>query len=70
MSDTEFDVIIAADLIPDLAEKDSGALVGLVAGTQLKVEGMALDAARAFADGLADQLLAGSKDAHAKGQRA
>ena len=34
MSDTEFDVIIAAYLIPDLAEKDFGALVKLVGDKQ------------------------------------
>jgi uncharacterized membrane protein len=42
MSDTEFDVIIAAYLIPDLAEKDFDALVRLVADKQLTVEGVAL----------------------------
>ena len=42
MSDTEFDVIIAAYLIPDLAEKDFDALVKLVGDKQLKVEGVAL----------------------------
>jgi hypothetical protein len=38
MSDTEFDVIIAAYLIPDLAAKDFDALVKLVGDKQLKVE--------------------------------
>jgi uncharacterized membrane protein len=42
MSDTEFDVVIAAYLIPDLAEKDFDALVKLVADKQLTVEGVAL----------------------------
>ena len=37
MSDTEFDVVIAAYLIPDLAQKDFDALVTLVTGKQLKV---------------------------------
>ncbi len=32
MSDTEFDVVIAAHLIPDLAQKDFDALVKLVTG--------------------------------------
>ena len=42
MSGTEFDVIIAAYLIPDLAEKDFDALVGQVRDKQLQVEGVAL----------------------------
>ena len=42
MSDTEFDVVIAAYLIPDLARQDFDALVQLVADKQLKVEGVAL----------------------------
>ena len=42
MSDTVFDVVIAAYLIPDLAQKDFDALVTLVTGKQLKVEGVAL----------------------------
>ena len=42
MSDTEFDVVIAAYLIPDLAQKDFDALVKLVTGKQLTVEGVAL----------------------------
>jgi len=42
MSDTEFDVVIAAYLIPDLAEKDFDALVKLVSDKQLTVEGVAL----------------------------
>src|ERR1039457_7704646 len=42
MSDTEFDVVIAAYLIPDLAQQDFDTLVGLVAGKQLTVEGVAL----------------------------
>jgi arylsulfatase len=42
MSDTEFDVVIAAYLIPDLARKDFDGLVKLVAAKQLDVEGVAL----------------------------
>jgi arylsulfatase len=42
MSDTDFDVVIAAYLIPDLARQDFDALVQLVADNQLKVEGIAL----------------------------
>jgi uncharacterized membrane protein len=42
MSDTEFDVVIAAYLIPDLAQKDFDGLVKLVTGKQLTVEGVAL----------------------------
>ena len=42
MSDTDFNVIIAAYLAPDLAEKDFDVLVRLVAGRQLTVEGVAL----------------------------
>jgi len=42
MSDTEFDVVIAAYLIPDLAQKDFDALVQLVEDEQLEVEGVAL----------------------------
>lgn len=42
MSDTEFDVVIAAYLIPDLAKEDFDALVKLVEDDQLKVEGVAL----------------------------
>jgi uncharacterized membrane protein len=42
MSDTEFDVVIAAYLIPDLAKDDFDALVKLVADKQLEVEGVAL----------------------------
>jgi arylsulfatase len=42
MSDTDFDVVIAAYLIPDLARQDFDALVQLVADKQLKVEGVAL----------------------------
>ena len=42
MSDTEFDVVIAAYLIPDLAQQDFDALVKLVADKQLEVEGVAL----------------------------
>src|ERR1039458_9520292 len=42
MSDTEFDVVIAAYLIPDLAQKDFDSLVKLVGDKQLKVEGVAL----------------------------
>jgi uncharacterized membrane protein len=42
MSDTEFDVVIAAYLIPDLAQKEFDALVKLVEDDQLEVEGVAL----------------------------
>jgi uncharacterized membrane protein len=42
MSDTDFDVVIAAYLIPDLAQTDFDALVGLVRDKQLTVEGVAL----------------------------
>jgi uncharacterized membrane protein len=42
MSDTEFDVVIAAYLIPDLAKKDFDGLVKLVEDKQLEVEGVAL----------------------------
>lgn len=42
MSDTEFDVVIAAYLIPDLAQTDFDALVKLVEDRQLEVEGVAL----------------------------
>ncbi len=42
MSDTEFDVVIAAYLIPDLAQKEFDALVKLVEDDQLKVEGVVL----------------------------
>jgi uncharacterized membrane protein len=42
MSDTDFDVVIAAYLIPDLAQKDFDALVKLVKDKQLTVEGVAL----------------------------
>jgi arylsulfatase len=42
MSDTEFDVVIAAYLIPDLAQKDFDALVKLVEDKQLEVEGVVL----------------------------
>jgi uncharacterized membrane protein len=42
MSDTDFDVVIAAYLIPDLAQQDFDALVGLVTDKQLTVEGVAL----------------------------
>ena len=42
MSDTEFDVVIAAYLIPDLAQQDFDALVKLVQEDQLKVEGVVL----------------------------
>ena len=42
MSDTEFDVVIAAYLIPDLAQKEFDALVKLVEDKQLEVEGVAL----------------------------
>ncbi len=42
MIGTEFDVVIAAYLIPDLAQTDFDALVGLVKDKQLTVEGVAL----------------------------
>lgn len=42
MSDTEFDVVIAAYLIPDLAQKEFNALVKLVEDEQLDVEGVVL----------------------------
>lgn len=42
MSDTEFDVVIAAYLIPDLAQKDFDALVRLVEAKQLEVEGVVI----------------------------
>ena len=42
MSDTEFDVVIAAYLIPDLAQGDFDELVKLVGDKQLEVEGVAL----------------------------
>jgi uncharacterized membrane protein len=42
MSHTEFDVVIAAYLIPDLAQQDFDGLVTLVADKRLTVEGVAL----------------------------
>src|SRR5712675_2054921 len=42
MSDTEFDAVIAAYLIPDLAQKEFDALVKLVEDEQLEVEGVVL----------------------------
>ncbi|MFZ2012389.1 MAG: DUF1269 domain-containing protein [Nocardioides sp.] len=42
MSDTEYDVVIAAYLIPDLAQEDFDAFVKLVADKELEVEGVAL----------------------------
>jgi uncharacterized membrane protein len=42
MSDTEFDVVIAAYLIPDLAWEDFDGLVKLVEAKELAVEGVAL----------------------------
>jgi uncharacterized membrane protein len=42
MSDTEFNVVIAAYLIPDLAQKDFNALVKLVENKELVIEGVAL----------------------------
>jgi uncharacterized membrane protein len=42
MSHTEFDVVIAAYLIPDLAKQDFDGLVKLVEDKQLTVEGVAL----------------------------
>jgi uncharacterized membrane protein len=42
VSHTEFDVVIAAYLIPDLARRDFDGLVKLVGDKQLAVEGVAL----------------------------
>jgi hypothetical protein len=42
MADTQFDVIIAAYLIPDLAKDDFDAVAKLVGDKQLEVEGVAL----------------------------
>jgi arylsulfatase len=42
MSDTDFDVVIAAYLIPDLAREDFDGLVQLAADKKLTVEGIAL----------------------------
>ena len=42
MSDTEYDVVIAAYLIPDLAHEDFDNLVKQVADKELEVEGVAL----------------------------
>jgi uncharacterized membrane protein len=42
MSDTEFDVVIAAYLIPDLAKQDFDGLVKLVEDKELTVEGVVL----------------------------
>jgi uncharacterized membrane protein len=42
MSDTQFDVVIAAYLIPDLASDDFDGLLKLVEAKQLEVEGVAL----------------------------
>src|SRR4051794_41196613 len=42
MSDTEYEVVIAAYLIPDLAHDDFDRLVKLVAEKQVEVEGVAL----------------------------
>jgi arylsulfatase len=42
MSDTEFDVVIAAYLVPDLAKNEFDALVKLVEDKELEVEGVAL----------------------------
>jgi uncharacterized membrane protein len=42
MSGTEFDVVIAAYLIPDLAQQDFDGIVKLVGKKQLTVEGVAL----------------------------
>jgi uncharacterized membrane protein len=42
VSDTDFDVVIAAYLVPDLAQSDFDALVKLIADKQLEVEGVAL----------------------------
>ncbi len=47
MSHTQHDVVIAAYLIPDLAEKEFDALVKLVEDKQLEVEGVALVTAEA-----------------------
>jgi arylsulfatase len=41
-SDTEFDVVIAAYLVPDLAKNDFDALVKLVEAKELEVEAVAL----------------------------
>jgi uncharacterized membrane protein len=50
MSDTEFDVVIAAYLIPDLAQEDFDGLVKLVEDKQLEVEGVALVSVAADGD--------------------
>jgi uncharacterized membrane protein len=42
MTDTDFDVVIAAYLIPELAQQDFDGLVKLVGDKQLEVEGVAL----------------------------
>jgi len=42
MSNTQFDVIIAAYLIPDLAQDDFDRLTKLVGEKQVEVEGVAL----------------------------
>lgn len=42
MSDTEFDVVIAAYLVPDLAQTDFDVLVQHVADKEVSVEGIAL----------------------------
>jgi uncharacterized membrane protein len=42
MSDTQFDVVIAAYMVPDLAQEDFDTLVKLVEDKQLEVEGVAL----------------------------
>ena len=42
MSDTEFDVVIAAYMVPELAQEDFDALVKLVQDEQLEVEGLSL----------------------------
>lgn len=42
MSSTEYDVVLAPYLVPDLAQKEFDAIVGLVEGKQLDVEGVVL----------------------------
>jgi uncharacterized membrane protein len=55
MSDTEFDVVIAAYLIPDLAQEDFDGLVKLVEDKQLEVEGVALVTVDAGGDVTVDE---------------
>ena len=42
MSDTEFDIVIAAYMVPGQAEQDFNGLVKLVADKKLQVEGVVL----------------------------